>query len=281
LCVAQKKVIFDLADTNQWCGLQSEKRGKLLNAPDGAFCVMHYSVLIRRDPTLLLFLAVFPVFLLCLLALAIVWQSTGFTDSIANIAAVLLALFAYAPVVRSRLPPSPSVTVIDKLLNYAILVCFIVLLTAVIQEGFRQKYGLHDDNIDSIIVDAEVAKLYLARVSLISSMVITTGHVYVVSYFAYQIIHHVLADRRQTSYVQGLDVEVAEAERTAPVEDAVAAQVTRDSDEGPPTPSLMSMSAWSMQSVVSDQKDSMRSVLGEHKGVEMSSAASYSQQFSL
>lgn len=147
----------------------------------------------------------FPVFLLCLLALAIVWQSDGFTDSVANIAAVLLALFAYAPVVRSKLPPSPSVTHIDRLLNYAVVVCFWVLVTAVIQEGVRQNYEIHDDNLNSVLVDGVAAKLYLARVSLISSMFIVLGHVIVFTFFVVKYVRVMRLQDKQNAYAHEAD----------------------------------------------------------------------------
>lgn len=198
-----KKLILDLRDTNEKCRVQGARAAKHISA--NAFSVLHYSVLIRRDPTLLTLLAVVPVFLLCLLALAIVWQSDGFTDSVANIAAVLLALFAYSPVVRSKLPPSPSITSIDKLLDYAVFVCFWVLVTAVIQEAVRQNYEVRDDNLNDVIVDGVVAKLYLARVSLVSSMIIVFGHILVFSYFAYKVLQFRVLSKRQTDYLRNAD----------------------------------------------------------------------------
>ena len=57
-----------------------------------------------------------PLWLLGIMNLGIFFQDNGFADRLATIATVMLAYMAFMPVVRSQLPPNPSITFIEILI---------------------------------------------------------------------------------------------------------------------------------------------------------------------
>lgn len=53
-----------------------------------------------------------PLWLLGIINLGIFFQNSGLSDRIGSIAALMIAYVALIPVIRSALPPNPSITLV-------------------------------------------------------------------------------------------------------------------------------------------------------------------------
>jgi hypothetical protein len=67
---------------------------------------------IYRFPANTLLMIFIPLWLLALINLAVFFQNHEIKNRIANIATLLVAYSAFLPTVRSKIPPSPNITLI-------------------------------------------------------------------------------------------------------------------------------------------------------------------------
>ena len=72
----------------------------------------HFLIPLYKFPFVTLVTIFVPLWLLGIINLGIFFQNSGLSDRIGSIAALMIAYVALIPVIRSALPPNPSITLV-------------------------------------------------------------------------------------------------------------------------------------------------------------------------
>ena len=92
---------------------------------------------IYRYPLVTILTIFVPMWLLGLINLVIFWQDSNLSGRAENIATVLVGLLAFIPSIRSQIPTTPYVTMVDLMIYAFVLSNVLCLLDSVLIVGER------------------------------------------------------------------------------------------------------------------------------------------------
>lgn len=92
-----------------------------------AFHLATFNLGIYRFPTNTLLMIFIPLWLLALINLSVFFQNNDIKNRISNIATLMVAYAAFLPTIRSKIPPSPHITLIE-IITYTLLATLVFCL---------------------------------------------------------------------------------------------------------------------------------------------------------
>lgn len=101
-----------------------------------------------------------------LINLGIFFQDNVFSSRLSNLATLLVAYSAFFPTIRARIPPSPSITMIDLIVYSIISTSLLCFIRSFLNKEKTEEYNWQQDPIFLLCVGIDITTVIIILIGM-------------------------------------------------------------------------------------------------------------------